>query len=358
MKKVFKIIGICLISIIIIALAYVSYVFISYYRIEDNLELDIENNQTTNFDISKTYTVSTYNIGFGAYEQNYSFFMDEGEMLDGTKTRGKHARGLSKDNVINNVNGAINTIIDLNTDFAFFQEVDLKSSRSYKVNQADMIKDKFENYASTFAINYDSPYLMYPFNEPIGKSKSGILTLSKYKIEDSLRISFPLTGNTMSDLFDLDRCMMIDRIKVSEDKELVLINLHMSAYDEGGKVRQKQMEVLNKVLEKEMNNYVIVGGDFNQRLCETNFPTTQKVGPWCQDFYTELLNSNYHIACASNTSTCRCADLEYEKGVNYELVIDGFLIGPNVELVSITNIDTDYKYSDHNPVKMEFRLLP
>ena len=50
--------------------------------------------------------------------------------------------------------------------------------------------------------------------------------------------------------------------------------------------------------------------------------------------------------------------MEYEKGVNYELVIDGFLIGPNVEIVSITNIDTDYKYSDHNPVKMEFRLLP
>ncbi len=358
MKKALKIIGISLISIILIIIAYVSYVFISYYRIEDNLEIDIENNQELAFDISKTYKISTYNIGFGAYEQNYSFFMDEGMMLDGTKTRGTHSRALGKDNVINNVSGAIKVIEDLNPDFAFFQEVDIKGQRSYKVNQKTMIADKMSVYASSFAINFHSAYLFYPFNEPIGKSESGIMTLSKYKITDGMRISLPLTGNILSDLFDLDRCIMINRIKINDNKDLVLINVHLSAYDEGGKVRQKQMEVLNKVLAKEKNNYVIVGGDFNQALCETNFPTKQEVAPWCQDFHTDLLDADFRIACASNTSTCRCADIEYEKGVNYELVIDGFLVGPKVEVVNIENIDTEYKYSDHNPVKMEFRLLP
>ena len=74
--------------------------------------------------MSTEYSISTYNIGFGAYTHDFSFFMDSGETLDGEKVTGKDSVAASKDIVIENTTGAVNTIKDKAVDFAFFQEVD------------------------------------------------------------------------------------------------------------------------------------------------------------------------------------------------------------------------------------------
>ena len=57
-----------------------------------------------------------------------------------------------------------------------------------------------------------------------------------------------------------------------------------------------------------------------------------------------------------NEATCRGADIPYEKGVNYVTVIDGFIVSDNVEVISNATVDTQYAYSDHNPVKLCFKL--
>ena len=53
------------------------------------------------------------------------------------------------------------------------------------------------------------------------------------------------------------------KIPVTNGHKLILINSHMSAYDKGGKMRVKQLRLLNSVMESEYKkgNYVIVGGD-------------------------------------------------------------------------------------------------
>ena len=55
------------------------------------------------------------------------------------------------------------------------------------------------------------------------------------------------------------------------DKELVLINLHLEAYDDGD-AKQIQTEELLKLLttEYEKGNYCIAGGDFNQTFSEVD----------------------------------------------------------------------------------------
>lgn len=70
---------------------------------------------------------------------------------------------------------------------------------------------------------------------------------------------------------DLDRCFTISYVPVDNGKTLALVALHLSAYDEGGKIRQKQLEMLNEVLlsEYEKGNYVIAGGDFNHDIAGT-----------------------------------------------------------------------------------------
>lgn len=54
--------------------------------------------------------------------------------------------------------------------------------------------------------------------------------------------------------------------------------------------------------------------------------------------------------------TCRGADIVYTKGVNYTTVVDGFLVTDNVRAAA-ENVDTDFAYSDHNPVKLQFELM-
>ena len=112
MKKAFKITAITLASllgaVILLVCGYLIYISCQYYRIEDNLELNINNNQDGGVTTNKDYTITTYNIGFGAYNHEFSFFMDSGKMLDGTEVIGKNSKAKSKQVVLDNTNGVIN----------------------------------------------------------------------------------------------------------------------------------------------------------------------------------------------------------------------------------------------------------
>lgn len=365
LKKSLKITAITLSSIIgaivLILLGYIIYLSCTYYRIKDNLPLEITNNQTSLVQIGEDYTISTYNIGFGAYTQDFSFFMDSGEMLDGTKTQGSGSKAKNKQTVLDNTNGAISTISTLNTDFAFFQEVDTNSDRSYHVNQYKMIEENFSNYASVFASNFHSGYLFYPITDPHGTVNSGIATFSKYAIEESVRRSFPVDNGFINKFFDLDRCFVVNRLNIEgSTKQLVLINLHMSAYDEGGKIRALQLEMLKTVLleEYEKGNYIIAGGDWNHDIANSlnTFETQQKVPDWVAQLSQGDLPEGFNFASSLNAPTCRSTDMAYEKGVNFSVVIDGFIVSENVDVSFVENIDTDFLYSDHNPVQMTFSL--
>lgn len=364
-KKVFKItlwslLGLLALVLLIVG-GYVIYLVCQYYRIEDNKQLDILNNTENVVQLDQTYTIGTYNIGFGAYTHDFSFFMDSGEMLDGTKVSGKGSKAKNKDTVISNTNGAINLIKDVNPDFMFFQEVDEKATRSHKVNQLDMLKKSFADYGTNFAYNFHSAYLFYPIFDPHGATDAGILTMSKYKMDNAYRRSFPIDNGFFARFFDLDRCFSITRLDIDgTDKELVLINLHMSAYDEGGLIRAEQLKLLNSVLqsERDKGNFVIAGGDFNHDIANSSeiFDTTQKKPEWVFSLENNQLTDGFVFAAAINAPTCRSTDMSYKKGENYTVVIDGFIISDNVVLEEVSNIDNDFQYSDHNPATMRFKL--
>ena len=365
MKRIIKNVTLSLIAILMVVIivvgCYLEYVILQYYRIDDNINLEIIDRNQNSLDLSREYKISTYNIGFGAYNQEYSFFMDEGYMKDGTYVVGKYAKAKNKEVVEINTQGSIETIKNLNSDFIFFQEVDKEADRSYKVNQYQNILDSFPGYDVTYASNFHSARLLYPFNDPIGKTEAGIVTLSKYDLDNSIRYSLPIDESFPTRFFDLDRCFSLNRIKLSNNKELVLINVHLSAYDEGGVIRKAQLEVLNKVLEEEYKkgNYVIAGGDFNHDIGESKnkFKTEQKVPEWVYELSDENLTKGFRFVAPNDYPTCRSSDMEYKKDVNYTVVIDGFIVSDNIEVTSINTIMQNndlFVYSDHNPVKMNF----
>ncbi len=361
-KKIIKILCITLVALITIVIGYLTYLVCQYNRIDDNVSYkqDILNNQEQVLKINNKYTALSYNIGFGAYSQDYSFFLDSDILKDGTKIVGKHSKAFSKEDVLKNTNGVINILKTANTDFVLLQEIDVKSTRSYKVNQFELIKEQLLEHASVFVPNYHSAYIAYPFNDPHGKSISGLATYSRYNIEDVTRKQFEITKNLISKFFDLDRCFTATYIPTDNFNYLVLINVHMSAYDEGGVYRAKQWKQLTEFMQYEYDrgNYVVCGGDFNHDIANSKdlFITNTKTAETVYQLSNSDLSENFKFATSTNAPTCRSASMPYEKGVSYTAVIDGFIVSDNVEVTYVENIDLEFLYSDHNPVIIDFIL--
>lgn len=357
MKK--KIIGgiASLLGIILLLVGgYIAYVFIDYYRIEDRLPLTIENNSDKTMAAGKELSLITWNLGFGAYSDDYTFFMDGGES----------SRAFSKDAVYENINGALTTLESENPDLILLQEIDTGSTRSYDVDESALIKEGFPSYGSVLALNYDSPYLFYPLTKPIGKSVSGIMTLSSFTIDQSIRRSLPVETGFMKFL-DLDRCYDVTTFTVDNGKTLRLYNLHLSAYTSDGKIATEQVKMLLNDMKKAAENgdYVIAGGDFNKDLYGNSpeiFGVDGDAYTWAQAFPTELIPDGLTLVDSLHTEepvpSTRNADIPYEEGKSFVVTIDGFIVSDNVAVKSIAVINEAFRYSDHNPVKIIFTLNP
>ena len=352
-KKIIKVLCIVLAAIVLAVLSYLIYVVLSYHRIDNNLTLEIEGTATSMAPIDTELSLLTYNIGFGAYSADYSFFMDGGE----------HSRALSKDAVFHNTNGAVDVISKTNPDLVLLQEVDTDGTRSYHVNQKNLIADKFSGFDSVFAENYDSPYFLYPFHEPTGANKSGILTLSRFDIESSTRISLPVE-KSVSKYFDLDRAYSMSIIKTDGGKDLVLYNVHLSAYTTDGTISEDQLKILSDDMQKqyEKGNYIIAAGDFNKDMLGDSskyFERPSGEYNWAAPFNDSLLPQGIKSYSGSNVPSCRNADSAFKgDGTDFVLSVDGVLVSDNIEVLSCETVDTSFAYSDHNPVNLKFILRP
>lgn len=374
-KKVIKITGIILLALVIVLAAYIIYLYASYHRISDKQELQVEeisqNTEAGNeLTTEKNYSALTYNIGFGAYTPDFSFFMDGG----------KSSWAKSKDSVKETIKGAGELVASKDPDFALVQEIDLDATRSYHVNEYSILKENIPAYNCVFAQNYDSAFLFYPFTQPHGKSKAGLALFSKYPITGSLRRSFPIS-TSFTKFFDLDRCYSISRVPVDNGKELVIFELHMSAYGNSDAIREGQIRMLSEDMQKEYEagNYVICGGDFNHDLkaadtqskasdasnnTQTDSGDSAEPESWAYPFPRSELPEHFSF-CLDQLSedeknnlwnSARNADMEYVPGETYTVTLDGFIISDNVECTKYENVNTGYSYSDHDPVYMEFQL--
>ncbi len=357
LKITLKVLLSVLLIIVLAALAYLGYVVFSYSRIEDNQTLTVEGKGKQNS--AKTgveYVIATQNLGFGAYTADFTFFMDGG----------KESRAASKESVENCITAAATTVAKYNPDFVLFQEIDIDSTRSYHVDEREILNKYYGDYSRAFGVNYHSAYLMYPIFEPHGASNSGMTTYSFADIASSTRRSLPIS-TSFSKFLDLDRCYTVSRVAVEGGKELVIFNVHLSAYGGSDEIRAAQMNMLLGQMQEEYEkgNYAVCGGDFNH---DFTGDSTQKLNGggnvdfgWAQPFPIEYLDTYNGIVRADKYDddklqpTCRNCDVPYEEG-NFTIIVDGFLVSRNVEITSLVNVQTGFAYSDHSPVVMKFIL--
>lgn len=352
-------IPIALIAIILaVAIIYVAYVFITYNRIEDNQELTPQGTAKSDaVKLNTVYTAVTYNVGFGAYTPDFTFFMDGGES----------SWAKSKESVVACIDGAVNVIKEHNADFALIQEVDYDSTRSYHVDERDQIIKQFPDYSSAFATNFHSAFLFYPFTQPHGTSNSGILTLSNTGIGSATRRSLPV-ATSVKKILDLDRCYTISRVPVENGKELVILNTHTSAYGTDGDLQTQQMQMMfdDMKAEYDKGNYVLAGGDWNHDFTGDSKFKLNDAEPedldslaWAAEFPAEMIPEGFSrvtdYESGVTVPSCRNTDIPYNEDT-FVVTLDGFIVSDNIETSFVDVIDTGFTYSDHNPVEMRFSL--
>ena len=352
--------ALCALLILVLAVGgYVAYVFLAYYRLEDNLALTVEitgSEGNSELTVDEIYRVLSYNVGFGAYSDDYSFFMD-----GGTESRARSA-----DAVRENLAGAMDEVLGLLPDFLLVEELDVDGTRSWHVDELALVKEDLgERYwNSTFAQNYDSPYLCWPPLEPHGANQAGIAVFSRFPIVSALRRSLPIEEGFMK-LVDLDRCYSVQRIPVpGADRELVLYALHLSAYTSDGTIANRQLEMLfaDMLSEYEAGNWTIAGGDFNKDLLGDGGAAFGVSGPdytWAQPIPAEIIPEGLSVIAPFDPEnpvpSCRNADRPYGDD-NFCVTVDGFIVSANVEAVEARVADTGFRWSDHNPVYLDFVL--
>ena len=361
LKRILKIILIILLVIIGILVLGIGYLSIVEYKPADvevvSISDEYPESTVQHVRPETTYSIMTWNVGYGALGDNADFFMDGGTKVITA----------DKDRVLSNLNGMISEIHKYGPDFIFLQEADINSTRSQHVDGVEMFREGIGFRYSTFAYNFNSQYVPYPI-PPIGHVESGLLTLTNNEINYSERVKLPCPFSWPVRIVNLKRCLMVDRSPVYDaqgndtGKELVLINLHLEAYDSGeGKIAQtKQLkEYMQNELEK--GNYVIVGGDFNQTFSNCDTAAYPKYpGMWeCGAIDTSEFSNDWTFIMDPSVPTCRSLDRPYngETPDSFQFyMIDGFIVSSNVDVVSYETIDEGFTYTDHNPVFMVFEL--
>jgi len=324
---------------------------ITDYRPKDKNSLQVINQKDEILRKGNQISVLTFNIGYCGLDKGQDFFMDGGTM----------SRSSSSEQTLSNLKSITKILVEEKPSFLMLQEVDLRSTRSFKIDQLQYLTEFLPQYSSSFGLNYKVPWVPVPIKNPMGAVHSGIVNFSRFRVDSSTRYQFPGKEKWPTQLFELDRAFVESRTSVEGGKELIVINSHLSAFDEGGKIRAQQLQFLRNYIIKEYNNgnYVIAGGDWNHELPESDsriFSTTEEWPFWLQRLPSDFTPEGFKWGIDKFTPTVRTNAKSYVKGENFTAIIDGFLVSPNVDIVKVTTRQLDFQNSDHNPVIGKFIL--
>lgn len=301
--------------------------------------------------MDSAYSFLIWNIGYGALGKDVDFFYDGGKTV--TSPKGlvdKYNQG-----ILQFVANHCRSI-----DFVMLQEVDRNSKRSYKTDEALNIAKTLPDHNWTFVTNYKVAFLPFPFTNPIGKVWSGLQTLSRYIPAESKRISLPGIKDFPRKLFYLERCLLTQRYKLSNGKELIVINTHFEAYDDGS-VKKEQMALTKKLVEAEYakGNYIVIGGDWNIAPPSFNVHKFEKE-PEDELLYTMNNDKDYMpgwtYAFDSTIATNRKNKTPFNPDKTFTTVIDYYFVSPNIEVTEVKGINLAFEYSDHQPVQLSVKL--
>ncbi|WP_348717705.1 endonuclease/exonuclease/phosphatase family protein [Tenacibaculum sp. 190130A14a] len=324
MKKLVRII--LKLLMVIVALAFVFFFWASSPTMNEKeyAKLSTHNYDST-IDNDSIYSIVTYNIGYLSGMTNNRAVAKPKELFD------------------SNLNKVVSEIKKENPDIIAFQEIDYNSSRSYEVNQENEIAKLGYNYVAR-GVNWDENYVPFPYWPPsmhFGKMVSGQSIVSKYELKDYERIVLERVPDNpfYRDALYLERLVQVVKVKL-EGKDVVVINIHLEAFDKP--TRTRQFEYVVNLFNSYKKDYpTILLGDFNSRARDESAVI--------QKMFKMQGVGNAAFEANNPANTFDTKDL-------YERIDYIFYTEDSIEYVSGKVLNGFGQASDHLPVEMKFRL--
>lgn len=285
----------------------------------------VETKTNSDIDNDSIFGIFTYNIG-------YLSGMTNNRAVDKPKS-------LFEDNL----QTVINETKKVNPDVIAFQEIDYDASRSYNVNQESEIGDLGYNYRAK-SINWDERYLPFPYwpiSMHFGKVVSGQSIISKYPLKEQQRIVLQRVADAPfhRDAFYLERLAQVVKV-ILNGKEVVLINIHLEAFDKETRVNQFE-EVVALFNTYKAEYPTILLGDFNSRARDKN-AIVQKLFKM-----NDVGNAAFDVKNIENT---------FDTKSPFERIDYIFYTKNSIEYVSGKVLKEYSQASDHLPVFMQFKV--
>lgn len=338
--------------VILLAAGMLLFLTITEYKPADQEAVAVNGSAARTLSPGDSLSLMSWNLGYGALGDNADFFMDGGK---GVIT----ADAARLESNLAGIWAAVDLVMP---DILLTQEIDRPSRRSGSTDQVAWMQQKLDGYSCAFANNYKAAFVPYPW-PPLGKVDSGMATFSAFRVDQAQRIQLPISFSWPVRMANLKRGLLITRLPIEgSDKELVVINLHLEAYDSGeGKIAQTKM--LAEVLEKEaaQGHYVIAAGDFNQIFStadDSKYPAQE--GKWAAGrIDVSQIKGDWQYLMDESVPSCRSLDQPYagadHAGFQYYL-IDGYIVSGNLQVDLFYTMDLDFVCSDHNPVILKVTL--
>lgn len=353
LKALLKVVCGLLAAVITLLGCFLIFATVTTLKVQDTEAVAVIGTGAKEIKLGSTLSLLTWNVGYGALDERQDCYWDGGKGVDGE----------SKEVVLANVAAMRDKIAALDPDILLLQEVDLDSKRSYRINELDEFAKALstDRCANTFAKNFKAGCVPLPLYNPTGRVNAGIAVFSSFFISSATRVQLPIPFSWPMSLFNLKRCLLINRLPISgSDKELVLINLHLEAYDDG-EGKAKQFAMLMDTMQAELNkgNYVIAGGDFNQTFSTTDYAKYPKRNDWVCPVIDAAQYPDFTFRMDDAVPTCRSLYKPYAQADHSDFqyyMIDGFIVSGNVTINKLQTLDLGFKNTDHNPVVLSVTL--
>jgi len=289
----------------------------------------------------RTLSIVTWNIGYAGMGRESDFKLDGGEQV----------RPLSKEIVERNLNAITNALKKIDADVILLQEVARPSFSTYQIDVLEEVVAALPGMEYAFGADILTRWVPPPIRTVIGNA-----IFSRRPVAQAETRGLPLEKTFQYGLFRAGYRMHI--LYLAGPVEWVIVNIHFSAFDpDDDGVREEQLEKTLAFANSQYaeGRYVIIGGDWNLKLAPTEFPhqTDARDLFWVRDLDVTRIPSGWTVAADMDRPTARTANTPYVDGINYRLIIDGFLLSPNVDLVSIRTQDLGFTHADHNPVQVD-----
>ena len=254
MRKFFKITGVTLV-VLVLLLAGLFY-FATYHPDDIQKEPFVSSEDAPLLKPGQQIKVLSWNVQFMAGNSSESFLLFGGNRPWPSKTE--------IDNALKEIT---RVIIEENPDIILLQEVDDGSVRTHYDDQLERLLELLPKEYSSHASAYYWKTSFVPHPAIMGSMGMKLSTISKYKILGAFRYSLsPITNDSyIKNQLSIKRALLEVQWPIVGGEKLIGLNGHLSAFAQGSDTMERQVALVDQILEKIENTgrYGFIGGDFN-----------------------------------------------------------------------------------------------